>query len=413
MKLTLIYGAFSPAMTTKTSTSFSVNHYLYESNIGNNTLSPAVSEKEDMCKWILYDEIGNSRVRIWDLSILVPNLLFLLFLAIRFDRARLKLRATSSPIFSAFYILVFVNAVISVIRCIVSMTVNAAVFAGDVTDKILWVIVRFFLLSTEMSVLVFGLAFGHLDSSTSIRRVLLVTSFISLAYSSTQGALEIIVPDENFHIAHKHYDIFAHGGMLFWLVSSIVFAAVYFVIFILPRTKLRQRFALPSKRSFYWYALFLTSLNIIQAIGSGLIYYGKIDGICLVDVATYLYFTLYTPLVYSTFLAGFFSVSHPSILFSYKAQIDDVGEDDIVSLPHHLSCSSLKTDSDYIYQNNFLFDNTQFDVNPLYIHSLQSPDSFTGFADSVGDTDNSQPQPTTTITMSSYAKQEQRIPFNC
>ncbi|XP_076325054.1 transmembrane protein adipocyte-associated 1-like [Tachypleus tridentatus] len=81
MKLTLIYGASSPAMETKTSTSFSVNHYLYESNIGNNTLSPAISEKEDICKWILYDEIGNSRVRIWDLSILVPNLLFLLFLA--------------------------------------------------------------------------------------------------------------------------------------------------------------------------------------------------------------------------------------------------------------------------------------------------------------------------------------------
>jgi len=37
-------------------------------------------------------------------------------------------------------------------------------------------------------------------------------------------------------------------------------------------------------------------------------------------------------------------------MFSYKAQVDDVVEDDNVSLPHQLSCSSLKTDSDYIYQ---------------------------------------------------------------
>lgn len=46
----------------------------------------------------------------------------------------------------------------------------------------------------------------------------------------------------------------------------------------------------------------------------------------------------------------FFSVSQPSIMFSYKPQVDDQVEDDNVSLPHQLSCSSLKTDSDYIYQ---------------------------------------------------------------
>ncbi|XP_013788352.2 transmembrane protein adipocyte-associated 1 homolog [Limulus polyphemus] len=125
-------------------------------------------------------------VRVWDLGIFVPNVLFLLFLGLHFSRAQIKLRTTSSPIFWAFYLLVFVSAVVSVTRCIVSMTVNAAMFTGDLVDKVLWVVVRFSLLSTEISVLIFGLAFGHLDSNTSIRRVLFVTFFISLAYSSTQ-----------------------------------------------------------------------------------------------------------------------------------------------------------------------------------------------------------------------------------
>lgn len=102
------------------------------------------------------------RVRIWDVIILVPNLLFLLFIISRFNRARLKLRATSSPIFLAFYGLVICNIVISVIRCIVSMTVNAAADVGEKVDKVLWVTVRFFLLATEMSVVIFGLAFGKL-----------------------------------------------------------------------------------------------------------------------------------------------------------------------------------------------------------------------------------------------------------
>jgi len=54
------------------------------------------------------------------------------------------------------------NVLISLIRCIVSMTVNASLAAGDYADKVLWIIVRFFLLSTEMSVVIFGLAFGKL-----------------------------------------------------------------------------------------------------------------------------------------------------------------------------------------------------------------------------------------------------------
>lgn len=101
------------------------------------------------------------RIRIWDVIILIPNLLFLLFLMVRFNRARLKLRATSSPIYLAFYGLVICNVIISVVRCVVSMTVNAAADVGGKTDKFLWVTVRFFLLATEMSVVIFGLAFGN------------------------------------------------------------------------------------------------------------------------------------------------------------------------------------------------------------------------------------------------------------
>lgn len=54
---------------------------------------------------------------------------------------------------------------ISVVRCIVSMTVDATGNVGGKVDKVLWVTVRFFLLSTEMSVVIFGLAFGKTISN--------------------------------------------------------------------------------------------------------------------------------------------------------------------------------------------------------------------------------------------------------
>ncbi|XP_033350689.1 transmembrane protein adipocyte-associated 1 homolog isoform X1 [Bombus vosnesenskii] len=314
-------------------------------------VSSSMDDEEHFCKMILYKEIKDSRVRIWDIVILIPNLLFLLFITVRFNRARLKLRATSSPIFLAFYGLVICNVVISVIRCIVSMTVNAAATVGGKADKILWVTVRFFLLSTEMSVVIFGLAFGHLDSRSSIRRVLLATSFIALAFTITQGTLELVLPDDTFHIPSRDFYVFGHGGMMFWFCSSLVFTMIYLFILILPWTRLRDRLTLPTKKSFYIYAGTLAMLDLVQSIGAGFLNYTQNPvGLCVVDFTAAVYLTLFTPLVYHTFLSEFFGVSQPSIMFSYKAQVDDAMDEDTVSLPHQQSFSSLKTDSDYIYQ---------------------------------------------------------------
>lgn len=391
--------------------------------------------EEHFCQWILYVELGNSRVRAWDIIILIPNALFLLLLAARFNRARLKLRATTSPVFLTFYILVCICSAMSVARCVVSMGVSGEWAAAG--DKVLWVAVRFLLLATEMSVLCFGLAFGHLESGSSVRHVLCATCFLSLAFSVAQGSLEVrsalemsksppggvsgtlsssspyVHPTHpsSSHIREQDYHLFAHGGMLFWFVSSVVFTMVYLTILILPWTRLRERLALPTKRSFYIYVLCLFLLDLTQSVGSGLLLAFEEDapdrapglhgiqdeaalaGLCTVDFTSVLYFTLLTPLVYHTFLSEFFGVSQPSILFSYKAQVDDTMEgegegEDTVSLPHHHSFSSLKTDSDYIYQNNSVYDSTQFDhngsgvtpVNALYAASLQSPDSITGYS---------------------------------
>ncbi|EEB10470.1 Integral membrane protein GPR175, putative [Pediculus humanus corporis] len=334
------------------------------------------------CEQILYIEIGNSRIKAWDVIIFVPNLLFLLLLIARFNRARLKLRATSSPIFITFYGLVLVNVLISLIRCCVSMTLSAAMISGGYTDKILWVIVRFFMLSTEMCVVIFGLAFGHLDSRSSIRYVLLATSFISLAFSITQGTLEVISPDT---FTFGNNSVFKHGGMLFWFITSFIFAIAYFLVLILPWTKLRERIVLPTRHSFYLYIFFLALLDVVQTIGSGLLYYGGyVSGLCMVDATSCIYFTMFTPLVFHAFLNEFFSITQPTIMFSYKAQVDDAMEEDNVSLPHQQSFSSLKTDSDCIYQSNNVYDSTHFDnrapVNPLYAASLQSPDSIAGYS---------------------------------
>ncbi|XP_038628692.1 transmembrane protein adipocyte-associated 1 isoform X4 [Tachyglossus aculeatus] len=217
---------------------------------GSTTQLPATGPPSDTnisvphrCLLLLYEDIGKSRVRYWDLMLLIPNVLFFAFLLWKLPSARAKIHVTSSPIFTTFYILVFVVALVGIARAVVSMTVSAS-DAATVADKILWEITRFFLLAIELSVIILGLAFGHLESKSSIKRVLAITTVLSLAYSVTQGTLEILYPDA--HLSAEDFNIYGHGGRHFWLASSCFFFLVYSLVVILPKTPLKERISLPS-----------------------------------------------------------------------------------------------------------------------------------------------------------------------
>lgn len=315
--------------------------------------------KPHQCLIVLYEDIGESRVRFWDVFLLIPNVLFFAFLLWKLPSARAKIRASSSPIFTTFYILVFVVATVGITRAVVSMTVSASNVA-IVTDKILWEISRFFLLATELSVVILGLAFGHLESNSSIKRVLSITTVLALAYSITQGTLEILYPDA--HLSSEDFNVYGHGGRHFWLASSCFFFLVYSTIVILPKTPLRERISLPSKKSFYVYAGTLSVLNLIQGLGSVLLCSNVIAGLCCVDITTFLYFSLFAPLMYVTFLKGFFG-SEPKILFSYKSQVDEPDDVD-VHLPQTHSGSRKEVAEPGPYSN------TQIDGSAAYLDDL-------------------------------------------
>lgn len=225
---------------------------------------------EHLCKSILYSEIPETRIRCWDAMIFVPNFLFLLFLLYRFKTSRERVRQLNSfPILRNFYIFIYLCVSVSMMRCFVSVVMKVHTTGGDLTDKvtlfravyklaffsnriclfwqIFWVIVRFFLLSTEISVLVFGLFSGHLDVRSSIRRILSITLFVSLVYSICQGSFEIIAPDASFYIASKDYYLYGHGGMVFWCGTCTASFFVYLVVVLLPWTPCRNRLLLPSK----------------------------------------------------------------------------------------------------------------------------------------------------------------------
>ncbi|XP_022081444.1 transmembrane protein adipocyte-associated 1-like [Acanthaster planci] len=310
------------------------------------------------CLYVLYADIGNSHVRIWDLALLIPNTLFLIFLIFKCKIAITKLRQSSSAVFFAFYAMVLTVAIISVARAVVSMMVNASTNSGDIADTVLWIIVKFFLISIEFSVIIFGLFSSMVDSKAIIKRILLATSSIALAYSVTQGALEIKFPDKHY-IAPDKYDIYAHGGMLFWCISSSIFSLAYFIILILPYTKMKDKVQLPVKRSFYCYVAFLALLNLVQAIASGLVYADKTLAICVVDITSFVYFSIFAPLIYLTFLHKFFRQHKQPLLLSYNNP--DEAEDEAHRLPNSYIVPSKE---EPISPGPTLYNSTEFGQSP-------------------------------------------------
>lgn len=64
------------------------------------------------------------------------------------------------------------------------------------------------------------------DLPTVPRRRKRRTVLFLAGFRSLQGVLEFVMPDRKFFVPDKNFELFGHGGMLFWFVSSVVFAAV-------------------------------------------------------------------------------------------------------------------------------------------------------------------------------------------
>uniref|UniRef100_A0A5S6R2Y4 Transmembrane protein adipocyte-associated 1 homolog n=1 Tax=Trichuris muris TaxID=70415 RepID=A0A5S6R2Y4_TRIMR len=289
-----------------------------------------------VCKLVFTSEFSANSVRIWDAIIFLPNVLFLLFLISKFSRIRAKLAATRSPVYLTFYVLVYISALVNVVRSVVAMIVSGANLNGRVVEKSLWLILQFFLFSLEIIVLVFGLFLGRLDSKTSIKRALVVAAVICGLYSIAQATLEFGQDDAYFQTQSQRIVIYSHGSSLFLLVSSALLALAYLGVSVLPVIPFQRVLLTPRKRSFYFYCTFLFGIYALQVIASILLLLANLSGLCVLAIPLYIYYTCFVPGVYITFLRGFVTMESSDLLFSYSHQKDFF--DDVVD--HEASVQS-------------------------------------------------------------------------
>ncbi|XP_020605974.1 transmembrane protein adipocyte-associated 1 homolog isoform X3 [Orbicella faveolata] len=276
------------------------------------TTVPADHIVLSVCQSILYGTVHDSAIRIFDVLLLVPNVLFLMFLMYRLGVAHVQLYEIRCPIVKTVYFMVFFVCIVGIIRCFVSMLLTSILnepHKDSLLTKILWLLLCCFLLAVELSVIIFGVWAGNMqDGRKGVQRVLCVSSLFAIAYSSAQATLEFIrCPGINGKIYGKtKYDLYGHGGLLFMASTSLFLALVYFVIVILPCTKLRERCIIPERKSFYVYCGVLCVVNLLQGCTSLLLYESITQSLCVLDFTMILYYTMFGPMVYWTFLKDFF-----------------------------------------------------------------------------------------------------------
>ncbi|RMX57012.1 hypothetical protein pdam_00006166 [Pocillopora damicornis] len=270
------------------------------------TRVPPDQIKTDICQKILYENVNGSHIRILDVILLIPNILFLMFLMYRLGVAHVQLSKIRCPIVKTVYFMVFFVCIIGTARCFVSMLLTSILklhHKDSLPTKILWIILRCFLLAVEVSVIIFAvwagmdksqllkdvnyhklcLPLGNMqDGRKGVRRVLGLSLFCAVAYSSTQATLEFVkCPGINGRIfGSEKYDFYGHGGLLFLSSTSLFLALVYLTILILPCTKLREWFVLPGRKSFYLYCAVMCVVNLMQGSASLLMYESFVQSLC-------------------------------------------------------------------------------------------------------------------------------------
>lgn len=283
---------------------------------GNGTIRN-ISSSNNSCSYpfcvvALYYTITNSNVRIYDIILLAMSALFLFFLLVYFIPTIRKLHG-SLPLFKILYAMVFVIPVISCINEILSISLGYY----NTSAKVLHVILRGDILMTELSVVVFGLFFKYYDNQyCKLVLTLAVIIGISVVFTIAETLMELFYKRD---IACSSFQFFTHGGMLFLFSTSTLFAIVYLTIFMLYLLGFHHRWGLPSKKSFYRYALFLSLVNLVQAIGSMLWYNAGTHhphlgnaGICLTILTTVIYVGTFAPVVYWIFLKNYFRMNKPA-----------------------------------------------------------------------------------------------------
>ena len=182
---------------------------------------PDLIEDTAACKAILHIEIGGSMIRLWDVLILIPNLVFIFFLFFRLSSTRqvqksrfkcyydnlcrLRLRASKSNVLRMIYSMVVSMALVSALRCFLSILLYLWHPEHYIADTLVWSCGHLILLTIELTIGVLVMTGAKLDTVTHCRTVVVGTGLVSVIVTSVQLYYELTQPYFGYQVANEKY----------------------------------------------------------------------------------------------------------------------------------------------------------------------------------------------------------------
>lgn len=253
-----------------------------------------------------------------NLSLIVPSVLFVLYLAYQAKNSFTKLSHRRSYIMIAYYACLWLVSLLNLAWCCLQA------WECNPEKEVSWNILSLFttsgMLFLEVSLLAFLLRGNYASGLEALTRTFVISGIIV--------GLDILL---------KTTYIFGFGIPLFinnnehphrvkwglWVVHKLVLTAVYSLVLFMYHSRWRER--LPARPAFYNYTIFMFCLNAMALFACGLTGNGAAFGFWLNDLSIISYHAIYLPLLYVTFLADFFQEDDLHLENVYYSEMKDAG----------------------------------------------------------------------------------------
>ncbi|KAK8634177.1 hypothetical protein V6N13_015005 [Hibiscus sabdariffa] len=268
----------------------------------------------------LYEWLFECHGVLHNVALIIPSLLFVLFLGFQAKKNFQKLSHGRSYIMISYYGCLWIVSLLNLAWCCVQ--------AWECTPgkEMVWNVLSLFttsgMLFLEVSLLAFLLHGNHASGLQALTRIFIISGLI-VGLDLLLKAIYLFGFGIPMFIDNSEHTHKVKWGL--WVVHKLVLTAIYGSILFMYHSKWRER--LPGRPAFYKYVTIMFILNALALLacilaGTG---NGASFGFWLYSATVICYHALYLPLLYITFLADFFLEDDLHLENVYYSEMKDAG----------------------------------------------------------------------------------------
>ncbi|XP_043726096.1 protein CANDIDATE G-PROTEIN COUPLED RECEPTOR 2-like [Telopea speciosissima] len=254
----------------------------------------------------------------YNVSLIVPSVLFVVYLSLQAKKSFTKLSRGRSYIMIAYYGLLWLVSVLNIAWC--SLQTWECTSGKEFSWNLLSLFTASGMLFLEISLMAFLLQGNYTSGLDALTRTFVVSGII-VGADILLKAIYVFAFEIPLFIDSEETTQRVKWGL--WVVHKLLLTAVYGVILCMYNSKWREK--LPARPAFYNYIIAMFSLNVAALFACGLMGNDVGFGFWLYNLTTICYHDFYLPLLYVTFLADFFQEEDMRLENAYYSEMKDAG----------------------------------------------------------------------------------------